>query len=44
MGPSGPIASVRRARAQLPASTNIAVLELGEPEQLIEIQMFAVVD
>ena len=27
-----------------PTSTNIAVLELGEPEQLIEIQMFAVVD
>jgi enamine deaminase RidA (YjgF/YER057c/UK114 family) len=25
-------------------STNIAVLELGEPEQLIEIQMIAVVD
>lgn len=28
----------------LPTSTNIAVLELGEPEQLIEIQAFAVVD
>lgn len=28
----------------VPTSTNIAVLELGEPEQLIEIQMFAVVD
>jgi 2-iminobutanoate/2-iminopropanoate deaminase len=27
-----------------PASTNLAVLELGEPEQLIEIQMVAVVD
>ena len=27
-----------------PTSTNVAVLELGEPEQLIEIQMFAVVD
>jgi enamine deaminase RidA (YjgF/YER057c/UK114 family) len=27
-----------------PTSTNIAVLELGEPEQLIEIQMIAVVD
>jgi 2-iminobutanoate/2-iminopropanoate deaminase len=27
-----------------PTSTNIAVLELGEPEQLVEIQMFAVVD
>jgi enamine deaminase RidA (YjgF/YER057c/UK114 family) len=27
-----------------PTSTNIAVLELGEHEQLIEIQMFAVVD
>ena len=27
-----------------PTSTNIAVLELGEPEQMIEIQMFAVVD
>src|SRR5262247_1751100 len=27
-----------------PTSTNIAVLELGEPEQLIEIQMVAVVD
>jgi enamine deaminase RidA (YjgF/YER057c/UK114 family) len=27
-----------------PTSTNMAVLELGEPEQLIEIQMFAVVD
>jgi enamine deaminase RidA (YjgF/YER057c/UK114 family) len=27
-----------------PTSTNLAVLELGEPEQLIEIQMFAVVD
>jgi 2-iminobutanoate/2-iminopropanoate deaminase len=27
-----------------PTSTNIAVLELGEPEQLIEIQAFAVVD
>jgi len=25
-----------------PTSTNVAVLELGEPEQLIEIQMFAV--
>ena len=25
-------------------ATNLAVLELGEPEQLIEIQMFAVVD
>jgi enamine deaminase RidA (YjgF/YER057c/UK114 family) len=24
-----------------PTSTNVAVLELGEPEQLIEIQMFA---
>jgi 2-iminobutanoate/2-iminopropanoate deaminase len=30
--------------AHKPTSTNIAVLELGEPEQLIEIQMFAVVD
>ena len=28
----------------LPTSTNMAVLELGEPEQLIEIQMVAVVD
>ena len=28
----------------VPTSTNIAVLELGEPEQLIEIQAFAVVD
>jgi 2-iminobutanoate/2-iminopropanoate deaminase len=27
-----------------PTSTNIAVLELGEPEQLIEIQMIAVID
>ena len=27
-----------------PTSTNVAVLELGEPEQLIEIQMVAVVD
>src|SRR5205807_9131110 len=27
-----------------PTSTNVAALELGEPEQLIEIQMFAVVD
>jgi len=27
-----------------PTSTNMAVAELGEPEQLIEIQMFAVVD
>jgi enamine deaminase RidA (YjgF/YER057c/UK114 family) len=27
-----------------PTTTNIAVLELGEPEQLIEIQAFAVVD
>jgi enamine deaminase RidA (YjgF/YER057c/UK114 family) len=27
-----------------PTSTNLAVLESGEPEQLIEIQMFAVVD
>jgi enamine deaminase RidA (YjgF/YER057c/UK114 family) len=27
-----------------PTSTTVAVLELGEPEQLIEIQMFAVVD
>lgn len=27
-----------------PTSTNLAVLELGEPEQLIEIQMFAVVN
>jgi 2-iminobutanoate/2-iminopropanoate deaminase len=27
-----------------PTATNLAVLELGEPEQLIEIQMFAVVD
>ena len=27
-----------------PTSTNIAVLELGEPKQLIEIQMFAVVE
>ena len=27
-----------------PTSTNMAVLELGEPEQLIEIQMIAVVD
>lgn len=27
-----------------PASVNLAVLELGEPEQLIEIQMVAVVD
>jgi enamine deaminase RidA (YjgF/YER057c/UK114 family) len=28
----------------VPTSTNMAVLELGEPEQLIEIQMVAVVD
>jgi 2-iminobutanoate/2-iminopropanoate deaminase len=27
-----------------PTSTNVAALELGEPEQLIEIQMVAVVD
>lgn len=27
-----------------PTSTNVAVLELGEPEQLIEIQVVAVVD
>lgn len=27
-----------------PTTTNIAVLELGEPEQLVEIQAFAVVD
>ena len=27
-----------------PTSTNLAVLELGEPEQLIEIQIVAVVD
>lgn len=27
-----------------PTSTNLAVLELGEPEQLIEIQVIAVVD
>ena len=27
-----------------PTSTNMAVLELGEPEQLVEIQMFAVID
>ena len=27
-----------------PTATNLAVLELGEPEQLIEIQMFPVVD
>jgi 2-iminobutanoate/2-iminopropanoate deaminase len=27
-----------------PTSTNLAVLELGEPEQLIEIQAFAVVE
>jgi 2-iminobutanoate/2-iminopropanoate deaminase/2-aminomuconate deaminase len=27
-----------------PTSTNVAVLELGEPEQLIEIQMVAVVE
>jgi enamine deaminase RidA (YjgF/YER057c/UK114 family) len=27
-----------------PATTNMAVLELGEPEQLIEIQVVAVVD
>jgi enamine deaminase RidA (YjgF/YER057c/UK114 family) len=27
-----------------PTSTNLAVLELGEPEQLIEIQVVAVVD
>jgi len=27
-----------------PTSTNLAVLELGDPEQLIEIQMVAVVD
>ena len=27
-----------------PTSTNVAVLELGEPEQLIEIRMVAVVD
>lgn len=28
----------------VPTTTNIAVLELGEPEQLIELQAFAVVD
>jgi 2-iminobutanoate/2-iminopropanoate deaminase len=28
----------------VPTTTNLAVLELGEPEQLIEIQAFAVVD
>ena len=27
-----------------PATTNLAVLELGEPEQLVEIQVVAVVD
>jgi enamine deaminase RidA (YjgF/YER057c/UK114 family) len=27
-----------------PTTTNMAVLELGEPEQLIEIQVVAVVD
>ena len=27
-----------------PATTNMAVLELGEPEQLVEIQVVAVVD
>ena len=27
-----------------PTTTNIAVLELGEPEQLVEIQAFAVID
>ena len=27
-----------------PTSTNMAVLELGEPEQMIDIQMAAVVD
>jgi enamine deaminase RidA (YjgF/YER057c/UK114 family) len=27
-----------------PTSTNVAVLELGEPEQLIEIQVVAVID
>jgi enamine deaminase RidA (YjgF/YER057c/UK114 family) len=27
-----------------PTSTNMAVLALGEPEQLIEIQMVAVID
>jgi len=27
-----------------PATTNIAVLELGEPEQLVEIQVVAVID
>jgi hypothetical protein len=27
-----------------PTSTNVAVLELAEPEQLIEIQVVAVVD
>jgi enamine deaminase RidA (YjgF/YER057c/UK114 family) len=30
--------------AHKPATTNMAVLELGEPEQLIEIQVVAVVD
>jgi len=27
-----------------PTTTNLAVLELGEPEQLVEIQVVAVVD
>ena len=27
-----------------PTSTNMAVLELGEPEQLVEIQVVAAVD
>jgi hypothetical protein len=27
-----------------PTTTNLAVLELGEPEQLVEIQAFAVID
>jgi enamine deaminase RidA (YjgF/YER057c/UK114 family) len=41
---SGVIASYFAPYNHKPTSTNVAVLELGEPEQLIEIQMFAVVD
>ncbi len=38
------INSYFRPHNHKPTSTNIAVLELGEPEQLIEIQVVAVVD
>jgi len=41
---AGVINSYFRPFNHKPTSTNIAVLELGEPEQLIEIQVVAVVD